>query len=93
MRIMNGQKVDSKSRQVINPIAAAVTGVVVGAGMGVAGTIILKDKKNREKVKHAFTNVKDKTMGYIENLQNPTQEEKEVKEPKKENPAENKKFF
>ncbi len=81
---MNGQKGELKNRQIINPMAAAVTGVVIGAGVGVAGTMILKDKKNREKVKHAFTNAKDKTMGYIENLQSSTDGKKAIQEPKKE---------
>ena len=34
-----------------NPVVAAVAGVVVGAGVAVAGAVALSDKKNREKVK------------------------------------------
>jgi hypothetical protein len=34
----------------INPVAAAVAGAVVGAGVGIAGAVVLGDKKNREKI-------------------------------------------
>ena len=38
----------------------AAVGAVVGAGVAVAGTLILKDKKNQEKVKKVLKDVKNK---------------------------------
>lgn len=40
-----------------NPVVAAVAGAVVGAGVAVAGAVVLEDKKTREKIKFAFTNM------------------------------------
>lgn len=47
----------------INSIIAAAAGAVVGASVTVAGTIALKDKKNREKVKRAINDVKKQVNG------------------------------
>lgn len=52
----------------VNPVFAAVTGAVVGAGAAVAGAFVLKDKKNRDKVKKVLTNVKDQAVGYMEKV-------------------------
>lgn len=49
------KEVDKKSG--INPVAAAVTGLIVGAGAVVAGAIVLNDKNNREKISTAVTDV------------------------------------
>lgn len=56
----------------VNPVVAAVTGAVVGAGVAVA----LKDKKNREKVKEVLTNVKNQAIGYMEDMQQQSQAKK-----------------
>jgi hypothetical protein len=58
-------------------VVAGITGAIVGAGAAVATAVALKDKKNRDKVKKAFTNVKDKALGYVKKIQ------KEVKKEKK----------
>lgn len=42
----------------VSPIVAGVAGAVIGAGLGVAGTVLMEDKQKREKVKKAFTTVK-----------------------------------
>ncbi len=60
----------------INPIAAAITGAVVGAGVAVAGMVALKDEKNREKVKEVLTDVKDQAVGIIEDMQKQGQDKK-----------------
>lgn len=60
----------------VGTVIAAVTGVVVGAGVAVAGAVALSDKKNREKIKHVFTDVKNQAVGYIDGLQKKTQNEK-----------------
>ncbi len=59
-----------------NPVAAAITGAVVGAGVAIAGAVALKDKKNRESVKQMLTDVKDQAMGYVEDLQKQVQDKK-----------------
>lgn len=65
-----------KKQNGISPIIAAVTGVVVGAatvaGAGIA--VALSNEKNREKVKEALTNAKDKTISYVEDVQKQAKE-------------------
>lgn len=43
-----------------NPVVAAATGAIVGAGVAIAGAVAMKDKKNREKVKEVFNEAKQK---------------------------------
>lgn len=50
-------------------VVAGITGAIVGAGAAVAGAVALKDKKNRDKVKKAFTNVKNQAIGYVKKMQ------------------------
>lgn len=65
----------------VNPLAAAVTGAVVGAGVAIAGVMALKDEKNRKKVQDALTNAKVQAKGYIDTVQKETEEKKaEIKE-------------
>lgn len=51
----------------LNPMVAAVAGAVVGAGVTVAA-VVLKDEKNREKIKEVLTNVKEDTTDYIDDV-------------------------
>lgn len=51
-------------------IAAAVTGVIVGAGAVVAGAIALNDKKNRDKIATAVTNVNDQAQEKMDKAEN-----------------------
>jgi gas vesicle protein len=60
----------------IDPLTAGVTGAVIGAG-AVAMGVVLKNKKNREKLKGAITGVKDKTLGYMEDIHNSANDLKE----------------
>ena len=73
---MKDQNKQDREKSSVNPIAAAVTGAVVGAGIAVAGAIALKDEKNREKVKEALNTVKDQARGYVESIQKQAQEKK-----------------
>jgi len=43
----------------LSPVIAAVAGVVVGAGVAVAGAVAMADKKNQEKVKKLVTIAKN----------------------------------
>ncbi len=63
----------------LNPVAAAVTGAIIGAGVAVAGAVALSDKNNRKKVKEVLTNVRDQAIGYMEDVQNQAQDKKENK--------------
>jgi gas vesicle protein len=65
----HNKKKPDKRKSGIDPVAAAVTGAIVGAGVAVAGAVALKDKKNREKVKQVLNNVKDQAVGYMEKMQ------------------------
>lgn len=44
----------------VNPLAAAVAGAVVGAGMAVAGAVAMSDKKNQDKIKNVVADIKKK---------------------------------
>lgn len=46
----------------VNPVMAAVTGLVVGAGAAVAGAIAFNDKKNRDKVAKVLSDTNDKAQ-------------------------------
>ena len=80
---VSNQKKQEERNSGFKTAVAAVTGAIVGAGMAVAGAIVLKDKKNQEKVKQVLTNVKDKAMGYMEKMENEEKEKKVVKKVKK----------
>ena len=53
----------------VSPVVAAVTGVVVGAGLAIAGVVAMKDKKNQEKVREAVDNTKDKAAELMKDVQ------------------------
>jgi F0F1-type ATP synthase membrane subunit a len=58
---------------------AGVTGAAIVAGVAVASAFVLKNKKNREKVKKVLTNAKDQAVNYMEDMQKKTdKKEKEV---------------
>jgi len=58
-----------KEKNRINPLFAAITGAVVGAGVTVASIFTFKDKKNRQKVKKVLINVKDQAEKYVEKIE------------------------
>ena len=58
----------------VNPIAAAVAGAVVTAG--IAGAVALKDKKTRDKVKKVLATAKNQAIGYMKKLPKATEEKK-----------------
>lgn len=49
-------------------IVAGVAGAVAVAGVTVAATIALRNKKNREKAKKILLKVKDQTLDYVDSL-------------------------
>lgn len=53
----------------INPMAAAITGAVVGAGVAAAGAMALKDDKNRAKVKNMIDAVKTHATDHLDKMQ------------------------
>lgn len=59
---------DSKKKDVVNPIAAAVTGAAIGAGVAIAGAVALKDEKNRKKIKGILNELKDRGENVQEDL-------------------------
>ena len=53
----------------VNPVvAAAVSGVVVGAGLAIAGAVAFNDKGNRAKIDTAVNEVKKQAADYIEDV-------------------------
>jgi len=64
-----------------NPIAASVAGAVVGAGIAATGAMILKDEKNRKKVKQVLTHFKKQVVDYSTHLKKGADKKKsEIKE-------------
>lgn len=55
----------------MNPVAAGVVGATVGAGVAVAASVALKNKKNRERVGKVIDMVKEQASEYIDNMQSP----------------------
>ncbi len=51
---------DTKKKEIVNPLAAAVTGAALGAGVAIAGAIALKDEKNRKKIKGVLNDLKSR---------------------------------
>ncbi len=56
---------DKKKDNSINPIASAVTGAVVGAGVAIAAAQALKNENAKKKVKEVVTAAKDQAVEYI----------------------------
>lgn len=61
----------SKGMKSMNPVAAGVVGATVGAGVAVAASVAMKDKKNRERVGKVIDMVKEQATEYIDNIQSP----------------------
>ena len=58
---------------------AGAAGAAIVAGVAVASAFVLKDKKNREKVKKVLTNAKDQAVDYMQDVQKKTdKKEKEI---------------
>ena len=60
------KKTQVKRNSGLKTAVAVATGAIVGAGIAVVGTMALKDKKNREKVKQVLRNVKDRVEEHME---------------------------
>jgi hypothetical protein len=67
---------DKKDTKGVNPVVAAVTGAIVGAGI-VAGAIAINDKPTRDKVTGAIDDVKAKAENMIKESQVKVADEKE----------------
>jgi len=57
--------IDKKVKKNMNPFIAAVTGIIVGAGVVTAGVMSLRNKDNRRKVKKVISKVKTKSQDYL----------------------------
>lgn len=66
----------------INPLAAGVAGAVVGAGAAVAAVQVLKEEKNRKKIKTVLENAKDQTLEYVKNARKSGEIQKDIKKAK-----------
>jgi len=64
-------KQNQNKRGTISPLAAAVTGAVIGAGAA-----ILKDKKNREKIQGVINKTKDQAKEQFEKIQKVAKDKK-----------------
>jgi L-lactate utilization protein LutB len=73
---MNMLKHEPKKKSGVSPAAAVVTGVVVGAAF-VGAREVLKNKKNRAKLKHALHSAKNQALDYISTLPDKTEQARE----------------
>lgn len=62
----------------VNPVVAAVTGAVVGAGIVAAGAgaVVLSDEENRKKIKKVINNVKDRAEDYLAGIEKQADDKK-----------------
>lgn len=51
---MTNQKKQEEGQKGVSPVAAAIAGAVVGAGVAVAGAMVMKDEKTQAKVKEVL---------------------------------------
>ena len=65
------QNQSKTSKNKVNPLVAGVAGATVGAGVAVAASVAMNDKKNRQRVEKVIGLVKEQATEYIENLQSP----------------------
>lgn len=72
----------NKNKGGINPVAAAVAGAVVGAGVAVAGAAVLSNKKNREKIGKALNNARNQAVDYVEGIKKQAKKKKDDVEAK-----------
>lgn len=63
------KEIKKENQTGVNPIATAVAGAVIGAGVVVAGAVAMNDKNNKEKVGKAVSDVKDKAIDIKENAE------------------------
>lgn len=68
---------NTQEKKSTNPLKTALTGAVVGAGITVAGTMLLKDEKRRKKMKKVLNQVKDQGVEYLKDMQ--VRGQKEIK--------------
>lgn len=61
-----------------NSIFKAVAGAIIGTGVAVAGTMFMKDKKNRDKVNKVLTKAKKQTTDYIKKVEKKVKKEETV---------------
>ena len=70
-----------KQKKGINPVAVAVTGAAIGAGVVVAGAIAMRNEDNRKKVKEAYKKVKEKAENVKKDIEKRANDKKiEVEE-------------
>lgn len=59
------QKSDKKG---MSPMAAGVTGAVIGAGIAAAATKVLTDEKMKQKIKATVSDAKEKAVAYAHTI-------------------------
>ncbi len=62
----------------VSPVAAGLTGLVIGVGVTVAGALVLKSEKNRKKMMRMITDLKEKLTGVGKEVKKEIEEDKEV---------------
>lgn len=73
---MDSKKNNNKHN--VNSVAAGLTGAVIGAGVAVAGTAILKNEKNRAQLKKILNSAKQKVKEYAADTEKDLKQKKGV---------------
>lgn len=79
---MTNQNKQDDGIEGINPVAAALVGAVAGAGVAIAGAVVLNNEKNRDKVKEVLSNAKKQIIDYVEDVKDQAHDKKEEIEKK-----------
>ncbi len=70
-------KKNTRDKDVINSMVAGAAGAVIGAGVAIAGAAVLRDEKNREKVKYMLSKVKDQATETLHDARDTAMEKKD----------------
>jgi len=62
------KKIKQNKKRGVSPVATAVAGMVVGAGIAVAGAIVLSNENNQKKMKGVYNKTKNKIVDYVDNV-------------------------
>lgn len=66
----------------MNPMIAGITGAIIGAGVAALTTKVLSDKKTKDTIMHAITDVKDRIANTMRMAKEEAQQKKEMVENK-----------
>lgn len=70
-------KKNNKKNKGISPVMSAVAGSILGAGVAIAGAIVLSRGENKKKVSDVIKNVKNVAGSFVKKVKNESLDKKE----------------